>query len=246
MIKCFNVSSHWAGVIASDPTQLDLTELEEVMDVNNDNVSVWMLSGQDLQRGDEEEDDDEDEGNYGLNLDLLSEGSKVGLMVNDIGELHYYLNGEDKGCAFTGIPEGLCYFQNWHPSSFAHTQSYVYNHAITHVLTHRCVHSYEHTHNTCTHAHVVTPTRAHAHAHTLGHTRVHARTPYHTHCHTHEQTQTHMHMLMYAYTLDMCSSRTHASNHGLPRLHHITEATLLADVEKLWNDIYQKSGLGKC
>ena len=85
MIKHFNVSSHWSGVIASDPTQLDLTELEEVMDVNNDNVSVWMLSGQDLQRGGEEEDDDEDEGNYGLHLDSLPEGSKVGLMVNDIG-----------------------------------------------------------------------------------------------------------------------------------------------------------------
>ena len=27
-------------------------------------------------------------------------------MVNDIGELHYYLNGQDKGCASTGIPEG--------------------------------------------------------------------------------------------------------------------------------------------
>ena len=41
-----------------------------------------------------------------LDLDLLPEGSKVGLMVNDIGELHYYLNGQDKGCTFTGIPEG--------------------------------------------------------------------------------------------------------------------------------------------
>ena len=43
---------------------------------------------------------------YGLDLDSLPEGSKVGLMVNDIGELHYYHNGRDKGCAFTGIPEG--------------------------------------------------------------------------------------------------------------------------------------------
>ena len=43
---------------------------------------------------------------YGLDLKSLPEGSKVGLMVNEIGELHYYLNGQDKGCAFTGIPEG--------------------------------------------------------------------------------------------------------------------------------------------
>ena len=44
--------------------------------------------------------------NYGLDLESLPEGSKVGLMVNNIGELHYYLDGKDKGCAFTGIPEG--------------------------------------------------------------------------------------------------------------------------------------------
>ena len=92
-------------MIDIDPTKLDLTELEEVMDASNDNVPVWMLSGQDLQHGGEDEADD-DEVSYGLHLDQLPEGSKVGVMVNDSGELHYYLNGLDKGCAFTGIPEG--------------------------------------------------------------------------------------------------------------------------------------------
>ena len=93
-------------MIDIDPTKLDLTELEEVMDASNDDVSVWMLSGQDLQRGGEEDEEDEDDVTYGLHLDLLPEGSRVGIMVNDVGELHYYLNGQDKGCAFTGIPEG--------------------------------------------------------------------------------------------------------------------------------------------
>ena len=51
-------------------------------------------------------DNDEEWEDYGLDLDSLPEGSKVGLIVSDIGELHYYLNGQDKGCAFTGIPEG--------------------------------------------------------------------------------------------------------------------------------------------
>ena len=76
------------------------------MDAGNDNIAVWMLSGQDLQHGGEEEGEDDDEVTYGLHLDLLPEGSKVGIMVNDVGELHYYLNGQDKGCAYTGIPEG--------------------------------------------------------------------------------------------------------------------------------------------
>ena len=62
-----------------------------------------MLSGQDLYHGDEEE------VTYALHLDLLPVGSKVGMMVNDVGELHYYFNGQDKGCAFTGIPEGMFY-----------------------------------------------------------------------------------------------------------------------------------------
>ena len=50
--------------------------------------------------------DDKEWEDYGLDLDSLPEGSKVGLMMNEVGELHYYLNGQDKGCAFTGIPEG--------------------------------------------------------------------------------------------------------------------------------------------
>ena len=110
MEKFHCLKSLCSGVIAIDPAQLDLTELEEVMDASNDNVSVWMLSGQDLQRGGEEEDDDDDdEGTYGLHLDSLPVGSKVGIMVNDVGELHYYFNGQDRGCAFTGIPEGKFY-----------------------------------------------------------------------------------------------------------------------------------------
>ena len=94
------------GVIAPDPATLDLGEFEEIMDASNDDVSVWMLSGQDLQHGGEEERDEEDEVTYGLHLDLLQEGNRVGIMVNDEGELHYYLNGQDKGRAFSGIPEG--------------------------------------------------------------------------------------------------------------------------------------------
>ena len=97
---------HFSGVIASDPTKLDLTELEEVMDAGNDGVLVWMLSGQDLQRGGEEGDDEDEEATYGLHLDTLPAGSKVGIMIKDDGELHYYLNGHDRGCAFIGIPEG--------------------------------------------------------------------------------------------------------------------------------------------
>ena len=97
-------STAYLGVIAIDPVKLDLTELDEVFDASRNNVPVWMLSEDKLwvhgSKGLKI---------YGLNLDLLPEGSKVGIMVNDVGELHYYLNGQDKGCAYTGIPEGKFY-----------------------------------------------------------------------------------------------------------------------------------------
>ena len=73
-----------------------------VINASKNNVPVWMLTGFKLAR----DNNYKEWKDYGLNLESLPEGSKVGLMVNDIGELHYYLNGQDKGCAFTGIPEG--------------------------------------------------------------------------------------------------------------------------------------------
>ena len=89
------------GVIAIDPVKLGLTKLHEVISASRNNVPVWMLHGNKLWVHDNKEPKI-----YGLNLNLLPEGSKVGIMVNDVGELHYYLNGQDKGCAYTGIPEG--------------------------------------------------------------------------------------------------------------------------------------------
>ena len=94
-------STAYLGVIAIDPVKLDLTKLIEVIDASRSNVLVWILSkGKLCIHVDEEEPKI-----YGLNLNLLPEGNKVGIMVNDVGELHYYLNGQDKGCAYTGIPE---------------------------------------------------------------------------------------------------------------------------------------------
>jgi len=92
--------------VATDPARLDFSELEEVVDLR-DRVPVWMLSGQDLQHCEDEEEDDDEDVTYNLHLDLLTPGNRVGIMVNNAGELHYYLNGHDQGCAFTNIPEGM-------------------------------------------------------------------------------------------------------------------------------------------
>lgn len=91
--------------MAADPARLDFSELEEVVDLR-DRVPVWMLSGQDLQHCEDEEEDEDEDVTYSLHLDLLTPGSRVGVMVNNASELHYYLNGHDQGCAFCDIPEG--------------------------------------------------------------------------------------------------------------------------------------------
>ena len=44
--------------------------------------------------------------NYPLDTESLEEGHSLGCMVNEKGELHYFLDGEDQGVACTGLPTG--------------------------------------------------------------------------------------------------------------------------------------------
>ena len=45
---------------------------------------------------------------YQLDLDVLSVGSRIGMMRASDGTLHYYLDGVDMGVACTDIPQGRC------------------------------------------------------------------------------------------------------------------------------------------
>lgn len=42
--------------------------------------------------------------NYGLDLDTVQTGAVIGMKRHLDGSLHYYLDGEDKGEACTGLP----------------------------------------------------------------------------------------------------------------------------------------------
>lgn len=44
---------------------------------------------------------------YGCDLDTLSVGSRLGMMRDKDGALHYTVNGEDQGIACENIPSGL-------------------------------------------------------------------------------------------------------------------------------------------
>lgn len=41
---------------------------------------------------------------YGMDLDKLEEGDRIGVMRTTHGELVYYINGESQGEAATGLP----------------------------------------------------------------------------------------------------------------------------------------------
>ena len=43
---------------------------------------------------------------YGLDLDTLHEGSRIGIVRLDDNTLHFFLNGQDMGIACTDVPSG--------------------------------------------------------------------------------------------------------------------------------------------
>lgn len=45
--------------------------------------------------------------NYGLDLDSVQTGAVIGMKRHIDGTLHYYLDGEDKGEACSGLPTGV-------------------------------------------------------------------------------------------------------------------------------------------
>ena len=85
------------GVCKGPPELFNFEELDELSDMEHS----WVLSGMELIcRGRSSGD------RYALDLDVLPPGSKVGVMVNENGNLHFSLNGRDMGCAAKEVPPG--------------------------------------------------------------------------------------------------------------------------------------------
>eukprot|EP00118_Oscarella_pearsei_P024960 m.307206 g.307206 ORF g.307206 m.307206 type:complete len:268 (+) comp42017_c0_seq1:39-842(+) len=83
------------GVCICDPEISDVPS--GVLDVYNQE-DHWVLSGSTLHHN-------HDEVNYAeVHLEGLKPGDVVGVMVTEEGELHFFLNGEDKGSAATELP----------------------------------------------------------------------------------------------------------------------------------------------
>ena len=62
---------------------------------------AWMVSGSSvLQNG------ATTKSGYDCDLDKLEEGSRLGIMHQSDGSLHFFVNGQDCGAAATNVPSG--------------------------------------------------------------------------------------------------------------------------------------------
>ena len=87
-----------AGVCATSPDELIITPTTDAMSVEHS----WVLCGHELYHH-----GNRLEPNYQLDLNEVSDGSTVGVMVTRDGDLHFSLNGLDMGCAVRGVPTGM-------------------------------------------------------------------------------------------------------------------------------------------
>ncbi|GCB77916.1 hypothetical protein scyTo_0020623, partial [Scyliorhinus torazame] len=85
------------GVTAIRPEDLEFPST--MTDIDYD---TWMLSGTAIMQ-----DGNTMRNNYGCDLDSLTTGSRIGMMRNLNGDLHYYINGVDQGVACSGLPPEL-------------------------------------------------------------------------------------------------------------------------------------------
>ncbi|XP_046742176.1 neuralized-like protein 4 [Diprion similis] len=99
-VKLDKIVTKWAGSIEIGVTTHSPTELEFPFTMTNVRSGTWMMTGQGVMHNGTMIID-----KYGQNLDQLQVGDRVGVMRNDDGLLHFYINGADLGAAATGVPD---------------------------------------------------------------------------------------------------------------------------------------------
>lgn len=100
-VRLDRVVSKWAGSIEVGVTLHDPTQLRFPQTMTN-MKETWMMSGSGIMN----------DGvmcieHYGVNLDRLQVGDRVGVVRKENGNLHFFVNGIDQGVAVTNLPERL-------------------------------------------------------------------------------------------------------------------------------------------
>ncbi|ERL95247.1 hypothetical protein D910_12514 [Dendroctonus ponderosae] len=101
-IKLDKVVTKWAGSIEMGVTTHSPVDLEFPFTMTNVRSGTWMMTGSGIMHNGtiiQEQ--------YGVNLDRLQVGDRVGLVRKENGQLHFFVNGVDQGSAANNVPEKL-------------------------------------------------------------------------------------------------------------------------------------------
>ncbi|XP_057662897.1 neuralized-like protein 4 [Diorhabda carinulata] len=101
-VRLDRVVTKWAGSIEIGVTTHNPVDLEFPFTMTNVRSGTWMMTGSGIMHNGTivlEQ--------YGVNLDRLQVGDRVGVLRKENGLLHFFVNGIDQGCAASNVPDKI-------------------------------------------------------------------------------------------------------------------------------------------
>lgn len=98
-VRLDRVVTKWAGSIEIGVTTHNPSTLDFPFTMTNVRSGTWMMTGSGIMHNGTTVLEQ-----YGVNLDRLAVGDRVGCVLHDSGALHFFVNGTDQGCAATHVP----------------------------------------------------------------------------------------------------------------------------------------------
>jgi neuralized-like protein 4 len=101
-VRLDRVVTKWAGSIEIGVTTHSPVDLEFPFTMTNVRSGTWMMTGSGIMHNGTivlEQ--------YGVNLDRLQVGDRVGVVRKENGLLHFFVNGVDQGAAASNVPEKI-------------------------------------------------------------------------------------------------------------------------------------------
>ncbi|XP_050504188.1 neuralized-like protein 4 [Diabrotica virgifera virgifera] len=101
-VRLDRVVTKWAGSIEIGVTTHSAVDLDFPFTMTNVRSGTWMMTGSGIMHNGTivlEQ--------YGVNLDRLQVGDRVGVLRKENGLLHFFVNGVDQGCAASNVPEKI-------------------------------------------------------------------------------------------------------------------------------------------
>lgn len=92
----------WAGSIEIGVTTHTPTDLEFPFTMTNVRSGTWMMTGSGIMHNGTTVQE-----HYGVNLDRLQVGDRVGVVRKESGFLHFFVNGIDQGTAAGNVTEPI-------------------------------------------------------------------------------------------------------------------------------------------